>query len=125
MEKVMPIDYEILGKRIAARRKSLGLKQYEVCERADLNSKYLSCIETAHSTPSLDVLMRILEVLDMHPDEALLPDDPQPHTGEPYASENYHISTEGMIIKQYNSLTPEGRKAVSAFINWLSIREQH
>ena len=42
----MKIDYTALGKRIAKRRKELGLKQYEVCELIDVNYKYLSNIET-------------------------------------------------------------------------------
>lgn len=48
-----------LGKRIARRRKELGLKQVEVCEKAEINDKYLSCIERATSIPSLDVVMRL------------------------------------------------------------------
>ena len=49
----MKIDYTALGKRIAKRRKELGLKQYEVCELIDVNYKYLSNIETGRSAPSL------------------------------------------------------------------------
>ena len=45
----MKIDYSALGKRIAKRRKELGLKQYEVCELIDVNYKYLSNIETGRS----------------------------------------------------------------------------
>lgn len=40
----MELDYSEIGKRIARRRKELGLKQAEVCERAGINDKYLSCI---------------------------------------------------------------------------------
>lgn len=45
----MELDYSEIGKRIARRRKELGLKQTEVCERAGINDKYLSCIERATS----------------------------------------------------------------------------
>ena len=41
----MDLDYKEIGKRIALRRKELGLKQSEVEERADLSQKYLSNIE--------------------------------------------------------------------------------
>ncbi|MFR4022027.1 MAG: helix-turn-helix domain-containing protein [[Eubacterium] siraeum] len=47
----MKIDYTALGKRIAKRRKELGLKQYKVCELIDVNYKYLSNIETGRSAP--------------------------------------------------------------------------
>ena len=59
-------------RRIARRRKDLGLKQTEVCERAGINDKYLSCIERAASIPSLDVVMRLSFALDCTPDEFLV-----------------------------------------------------
>ena len=33
----MELDYTQIGKRIARRRKELGLKQVEVCDRAGIN----------------------------------------------------------------------------------------
>lgn len=68
----MEPDYAQIGKRIAQRRKQLGLKQTEVCERAGINDKYLSCIERATSIPSLEVLMRLALALDTTPDEFLV-----------------------------------------------------
>lgn len=67
----MELDYVEIGKRIARRRKELGLKQTEVCERAGINDKYLSCIERATSIPSLDVVMRLALALETTPDEFL------------------------------------------------------
>ncbi len=66
------MDYSEIGKRIAMRRKELGLKQTEVCERAGINDKYLSCIERATSIPSLEVVMRLALALDTTPDEFLV-----------------------------------------------------
>lgn len=68
----MELDYSEIGKRIARRRKELGLKQAEVCERAGINDKYLSCIERATSIPSLEVVMRLALALDTTPDEFLI-----------------------------------------------------
>lgn len=68
----MELDYSEIGKRIARRRKELGLKQVEVCERAGINDKYLSCIERAASIPSLEVVMRLALALDTTPDEFLI-----------------------------------------------------
>ena len=67
----MAIDYHELGQRIAARRKALGLRQAQVCERCGINGNYLSNIERAVSIPSLEVLMRICAVLDTTPDALL------------------------------------------------------
>ena len=68
----MELDYSQIGKRIAQRRKELELKQTEVCERAGINDKYLSCIERAASIPSLEVVMRLALALDTTPDTFLV-----------------------------------------------------
>lgn len=67
----MELDYSEIGKRIAQRRRELGLKQAQVCERAEINDKYLSCIERASSSPSLEVIVRLALALDTTPDEFL------------------------------------------------------
>ena len=67
----MELDYTEIGKRIARRRKELDLKQAEVCERAGINDKYLSCIERATSIPSLEVVIRLALALDTTPNEFL------------------------------------------------------
>lgn len=67
----MELDYTEIGRRIARRRKELGLRQIQVCERAEINDKYLSCIERATSIPSLEVVMRLALALDTTPDEFL------------------------------------------------------
>lgn len=68
----MNLDYTEIGRRIARRRKELGLKQSQVCELADLSDKYLSCIERATSIPSLEVIMRLAIALQTTPDEFLV-----------------------------------------------------
>lgn len=68
----MELDYKEIGKRIARRRMQLGLKQYEVEERADIGYKYLSNIERAISIPSTEVIMRLALALETTPDEFLV-----------------------------------------------------
>ncbi len=68
----MELDYKQIGKRIARRRKQLGLKQSVVVERADLSQKYLSNIECAYSIPSTEVIMRLAIALETTPDEFLV-----------------------------------------------------
>ena len=67
----MELDYKEIGLRVARRRKELGLRQVEVCERAGINDKYLSCIERASSIPSLEVIMKLALALDTTPDAFL------------------------------------------------------
>ena len=68
---ITELDYSEIGRRIARRRKELGLRQVQVCERAGINDKYLSCIERATSIPSLEVIMKLALALDTTPDEFL------------------------------------------------------
>ncbi len=65
------MDYSEIGRRIAQRRKDLGLRQTQVCEKAGINDKYLSCIERATSIPSLEVVMRLALALETTPDTFL------------------------------------------------------
>lgn len=66
------VDYKEVGRRIAARRRELGLKQWQVNEIAGLSDKYLSNIERATSVLSVDVLMKLCYALNTTPDYLLL-----------------------------------------------------
>ncbi|MGN0609185.1 MAG: helix-turn-helix domain-containing protein [Oscillospiraceae bacterium] len=68
----MNIDYCEVGRRMAKRRKELGLKQYQVCEMIDVNYKYISNLETGRSAPSLEMLMDICTALKTTPNYLLL-----------------------------------------------------
>lgn len=68
----MTIDYSEIGRRIAKRRRELGLKQAVVEERAEISNKYLSNIERSISIPSTEVIMRLALALDTTPDEFLV-----------------------------------------------------
>lgn len=68
----MDIDYKEVGRRMAKRRKELGLKQYRVCEMINVNYKYISNLETGRSVPSLEVIMNLCEALRTTPDYLLL-----------------------------------------------------
>ncbi len=68
----MQLDYTIIGKNIARRRRKLGFTQAEIEEKADLGQKYLSQIERAKSIPSIEVVMRLAAALDTTPDEFLV-----------------------------------------------------
>ena len=106
----MELDYCEIGKRIARRRKELGLKQTEVCERAGINDKYLSCIERAASIPSLEVLMRLAVALDTTPDHFL---------AGSANSENPHWRDVAQLLRD---LSPGQLDLAKSFLLW--IRDQ-
>ena len=107
----MAIDYHEMGQRIAARRKALGLRQAQVCERCDINGNYLSNIERAVSIPSLEVLMRICTALDTTPDALLLGTSSRGDNG---------LRRE--LSEQLRGLDRKQLAMVKSFVTWL--REQ-
>ena len=104
----MEIDYTEIGKRIARRRKELGLKQTEVCERAGINDKYLSCIERASSIPSLEVVMRLALALDTTPDAFL--------TGSIRFDEDQWRDVAEML----RNMNPIKLSLAKSFLSWLA-----
>lgn len=103
----MELDYSEIGKRIARRRKELGLRQVQVCERAGINDKYLSCIERATSIPSLEVIMKLALALDTTPDEFL--------TG----SVRYESDEWRDIAEILRGMQPEQLRLAKSFLTWL------
>lgn len=104
----MELDYSEIGRRIARRRKELGLRQIQVCERAGINDKYLSCIERATSIPSLEVIMKLALALDTTPDEFL--------TGSiRYEDDEWKDVAELMRGMNHNQLS-----LAKSFLTWLS-----
>lgn len=104
----MELDYSEIGKRIACRRKALGLKQTEVCERAGINDKYLSCIERATSIPSLEVVMRLALALDTTPDEFLI------------GSVRYENDQWRDVAEMLRNMNPKKLDLAQSFLSWLN-----
>lgn len=103
----MELDYTEIGRRIARRRKELGLRQIEVCERAGINDKYLSCIERATSIPSLEVVMKLALALDTTPDEFL--------TG----SIRYQEDEWRDVAELLRNMNPSQLRLARSFLTWL------
>ena len=104
----MELDYTLIGQRIAKRRKELGLRQVEVCERAEINDKYLSCIERATSIPSLEVLMRLAIALDTTPDTFLV--------GSIHRQEENWLDTAELL----RPMNEKKLALADSFLRWLS-----
>jgi transcriptional regulator with XRE-family HTH domain len=66
--------YRQLGRRIAALRRSVGLSQERLGERARVGSSYIAHIELGSRKPTIDVLLRLADAVDV-PLWKLLTDD--------------------------------------------------
>ena len=107
----MELDYKKIGKRIAQRRNQLGLKQFEVEERADIGDKYLSNIECGRTIPSTEVIMKLAAALDTTPDEFLVGSSRWP--GEEWRA----------VADKLRPLDLGQLDMVSCFIVWVAERE--
>lgn len=107
----MNLDYKEIGRRIARRRKSLGLKQAEVEEKANIGCKYLSTIERGLGIPSTEVIMRLAIALDTTPDEFLV-------GTVRHGEERWKDAAEGL-----KSLSPRQLELTEHFIRCVSDQE--
>ena len=107
----MKLDYTEIGKRIAARRRQLGLKQAEVSELADISNTYMSNIERAVSIPSTEVIMKLAAALDTTPDEFLVGSSKYP--GEEWKA----------VADKLRPLDSKQLDLASCFIDWLKERD--
>lgn len=68
----MPLSKEIIGRRIANARKASQMTQAELSEKIDISEKYLSRIECGKQLPSIVIVAKICEVLNISADHLLL-----------------------------------------------------
>lgn len=104
----MILDYQQIGKNLARRRKELRLKQYEVCERAKVNDKYLSCIETARSIPSLEVFLKLCTALETTPDHILLGT----------VRQTDYSKDDAILLEKFQNLSPDNKRLCFALHSW-------
>lgn len=109
----MELDYREIGRRIARRRKQLGLKQSVVEERADIGYKYLSSIERGLSIPSTEVVMRLAAALDTTPDEFLV------GTARREEDEGWKA-----VAELLRDMSPGQLETAESFLRWLREQER-
>lgn len=61
----LDLDLKTLGKCIAHLREERGLRQIDLAELAEINDKYLGGIEGGKRKPSISVMYRIAQALDV------------------------------------------------------------
>ena len=66
------VDYLLMGIRIKSRRIALRMKQYELAKQLEISNNHLSSIEKGKEKPSIDLLLKICNILKVTPDYLLL-----------------------------------------------------
>ena len=105
------LDYHMIGRRVARRRKQLSLTQARVAEICGISEQYLSNIERAASIPSTEVVMRLSLALDTTPDAFLV------GTARP-AGEEWRG-----VAELLRGMTPRKLELARSFLTWLSDQE--
>lgn len=95
-----------LGKRIRESRIKKGYTQQNLAEQADIGVMYLSEIERGIKMPSLNIFIKIIDVLDVSADYILRDELP---SGKEY------ICME--ITEKLLALTPSQRKTATDILN--------
>lgn len=68
----MELNYKEIGRRIADRRRHLGISQQTLAETIGISNNHLSSIERGKAGPSLEVLITICNALCVCPDFLLM-----------------------------------------------------
>lgn len=71
----------ILARRMRSRRKTLGLTQEQLAEKADLSANYIAKLELGDRIPSFSTLVCIAEALDIEVYELLSVSKGRPDIG--------------------------------------------
>ena len=100
------MDKLTMGGRIKIARKNLGLTQEALAEKVNVTLYYMGEIERGTKTPSLELFIRLVEVLDVSADY-LLRDTIS--TGNAYGDKR--------IARKLENLTPRQRAAIEALID--------
>ncbi|MBO5439798.1 MAG: helix-turn-helix transcriptional regulator [Clostridia bacterium] len=100
------MEQNTLGKRIKEARKKLKLTQEKLSEKANISNVYLGEIERGEKTPSIPVLIDLIEALDVSADY-LLRDE--------LNSASVIINNE--LTEKLSKLTPKQRKTAIDILN--------
>ena len=68
----------LVGRRVRKLRKLRRLSQETLADKAAMSAKYLSRIETGNENPSIDLLFRLADSLEVEPYEMLCFEDGEP-----------------------------------------------
>ena len=83
---MLVFDLDIIGNNLYKFRKSIGLTQAEVAEKADLSDRTYADIERGSVTMRVDSLLKICSALNITPNDILVLDN------DPVITENEIIS---------------------------------
>ncbi len=116
------MDYAKIGKRIAEKRQKINMSQEELAEKVDSSANYISNLERNKRHPSLVMLIKIANELDISIDYLLSDDE------ELKRNENNIVLKE--TLKAINKLEENDREEFITYVknfaeNFYQIRKKN
>jgi transcriptional regulator with XRE-family HTH domain len=77
LEEIVQPAARLFGMRLKDRRKTLGLTQTDIYKRTEITPGYLSLIERGRANPTLDMMLKLAQAVEMEIWEMLrsIPED--------------------------------------------------
>ena len=91
------MDYYLIGQRIRKYRKAHQLSQDALAEKVGISTTHMSHIETGNTKLSLQVLVKLAEILGVHTDDLLFDDPP---TAKVTATDEIIVTLDGCSPQQ-------------------------
>jgi transcriptional regulator with XRE-family HTH domain len=102
------MESDLVAWKIRELREKRGYSMRELAKRADVSVSFLSSIETAKSSPTLAMLLKILEALDTTAPEFFTTDSPRSLDPVAFASEQMTVIDDGEKYSKF--LFPDTRE---------------
>jgi len=74
LDEVVEPTAVLFGARLKKRREELGLTQGQLFEQTGITASYISMIERAQANPTLDMMLKLAEAVDLQVWDMLRPD---------------------------------------------------
>jgi hypothetical protein len=91
----------LFGQRFKERRKALGLTQGQLFDRTGINSGYISQVENGRANPTLDMILKLADGIELEAWAMLRPDAPP---SEPSRTASLTIADLDMSVRLVNTL---------------------
>jgi len=95
---VLIFEFAVVGERLFAIRKSMGLTQAEVAEAAELSTRTYADIERGSVNMRIETVLKICNALHITPDEIFTKDD------------SSILSRQREIFERLNACSPKNRE---------------
>lgn len=98
----------LFGQRLKARRKALGLTQGQLFDKTGINNGYISQVENGRANPTLDMILKLADAVELEAWAMLRPDVPrsEPSPTAPLTIGDLDISVR--LVNMLGAASPAG-----------------